>query len=389
MSRNTLPFSLHGDKPKITTQPFNHERSLMRKILCIMALASSALAHPALARDGQWYIEGNAGAAKVEKTTGRNDTTNAVVGVLKSKTGYDTGAIIGHDFGPIRLEAEASYRRVANGRLTPSTGTVVADLDGHLSAISYMGNALVDLGPDNGLQAFVGGGIGGTRVKLISTSAGVNESDSRFAWQALAGIRYPISNAVDLGLKYRLFNASGVDPHDTGIKGRFRSHSLMATIAYNFGGRNTPEEIPAPMAPPPAPVYQPAPEPVAAVTPPPPPPVCNKGPYIVFFDWNASELSPEATGILDSAISAYSNCASVPIMLAGYADRSGTPQYNVALSERRNSAVQTYLATHGVPVASISSQAFGEANPRVPTADGVRELQNRRVEITYGPGSGQ
>ncbi|MDB5723485.1 MAG: autotransporter protein, partial [Novosphingobium sp.] len=37
---------------------------------------------------------------------------------------------------------------------------------------------------------------------------------------------------------------------------------------------------------------------------------------------------------------------------------------------------------------AITSQAFGETNPRVPTADGVRELQNRRVEITYGPGSG-
>jgi outer membrane protein OmpA-like peptidoglycan-associated protein len=37
---------------------------------------------------------------------------------------------------------------------------------------------------------------------------------------------------------------------------------------------------------------------------------------------------------------------------------------------------------------AITGKAFGEANPRVPTADGVRELQNRRVEITYGPGSG-
>ena len=75
-------------------------------------------------------------------------------------------------------------------------------------------------------------------------------------------------------------------------------------------------------------------------------------------------------------------------MLAGYADRSGSTQYNVALSGRRNEAVQAYLTGHGVPAAAISAQAFGEANPRIPTADGVRELQNRRVEITYGPGSG-
>ncbi|MBC2664687.1 OmpA family protein, partial [Novosphingobium flavum] len=76
------------------------------------------------------------------------------------------------------------------------------------------------------------------------------------------------------------------------------------------------------------------------------------------------------------------------IMLAGYADRSGTPKYNVALSGRRNDSVQGYLTSHGVPGSAITAQAFGETNPRVPTADGVRELQNRRVEITYGPGSG-
>ena len=75
-------------------------------------------------------------------------------------------------------------------------------------------------------------------------------------------------------------------------------------------------------------------------------------------------------------------------MLAGYADRSGNPRYNQGLSERRNTAVRGYLSSHGIPDGSVSSQAFGESNNRVPTADGVRELQNRRVEISYGPGSG-
>jgi outer membrane protein OmpA-like peptidoglycan-associated protein len=116
--------------------------------------------------------------------------------------------------------------------------------------------------------------------------------------------------------------------------------------------------------------------------------VCNKGPYIVFFDWDKSNITPEAATILDSAISAYGNCDRVPIMLAGYTDRSGTVKYNLGLSARRNDSVRAYLTAHGIPDGAITSQAFGEANPRVPTADGVRELQNRRVEITYGPGSG-
>ena len=75
-------------------------------------------------------------------------------------------------------------------------------------------------------------------------------------------------------------------------------------------------------------------------------------------------------------------------MLAGYTDTSGTPRYNLGLSQRRADAVKGYMSSHGVSDGVITTQAFGETNLRVQTADGVRELQNRRVEITYGPGSG-
>ena len=150
------------------------------------------------------------------------------------------------------------------------------------------------------------------------------------------------------------------------------------TLGFKFKEERQamPEPMPAP--PPPAP---PPPAPIAQT-------VCNKGPYIVFFDWDKADITPEAATVLDSAITAYGNCASVPIMLAGYTDRSGTERYNMGLSERRNGATRSYLTSHGVPDETIASQAFGESSPRVPTADGVRELQNRRVEITYGPGSG-
>jgi len=108
----------------------------------------------------------------------------------------------------------------------------------------------------------------------------------------------------------------------------------------------------------------------------------------VFFDWDKSDISPEAANILDSAITAYGNCGSVPIQLGGYTDSSGTAKYNLGLAARRDDSVQAYLTSHGIAASAISSHAYGEANQRVPTAKGVRELQNRRVEITYGPGSG-
>ncbi|WP_199799550.1 OmpA family protein, partial [Porphyrobacter sp. SLTP] len=115
---------------------------------------------------------------------------------------------------------------------------------------------------------------------------------------------------------------------------------------------------------------------------------CNTGPYVVFFDFDKSDITPQAASILNSAVTAYANCGTASVMLAGHTDRAGTPKYNVALAERRNAAVSSYLSGRGIPAARITGEAFGETKPRVPTADGVREAQNRRVEVTYGPGSG-
>ena len=75
-------------------------------------------------------------------------------------------------------------------------------------------------------------------------------------------------------------------------------------------------------------------------------------------------------------------------MLAGYTDTSGPTTYNQGLSQRRADAVKAYMTSRSIPDSVIQTNAFGETNLRVQTADGVREVQNRRVEITYGPGAG-
>lgn len=75
-------------------------------------------------------------------------------------------------------------------------------------------------------------------------------------------------------------------------------------------------------------------------------------------------------------------------MVVDHADKSGGAKYNKGLSERRAVTVRGYLESKGVEGSAISASGVGETNPRVPTADGVREPQNRRVEITYGPGAG-
>jgi outer membrane protein OmpA-like peptidoglycan-associated protein len=69
------------------------------------------------------------------------------------------------------------------------------------------------------------------------------------------------------------------------------------------------------------------------------------------------------------------------IDITGHADRSGSARYNDRLSRRRANAVKRGLISNGVPEKDIIIYAHGEREPLVPTRDGVREPQNRRVEI--------
>lgn len=127
-------------------------------------------------------------------------------------------------------------------------------------------------------------------------------------------------------------------------------------------------------------------QPVAAQTK--PAPACVAGPFMVFFAPNSDALTPQAKAILDNAAAAYATCGEAQVMIAGHTDRKGSDQYNVGLSQRMAANVRTYLAQRRIPDGVMTTEAFGESRPLVETPDGVSEAQNRRVEITYGPGSG-
>ena len=107
------------------------------------------------------------------------------------------------------------------------------------------------------------------------------------------------------------------------------------------------------------------------------------GDYLVFFDWNKANITPEAASILDKVAADAKKMAGAKIVATGYTDLSGTADYNLGLSERRAEAVKADLVTMGVPAANITTIGRGEADPLVPTADGVREPQNRRVQIQF------
>jgi outer membrane protein OmpA-like peptidoglycan-associated protein len=102
---------------------------------------------------------------------------------------------------------------------------------------------------------------------------------------------------------------------------------------------------------------------------------------MVFFDWDRSNLSEQALNTIRQAAGAFKTRGNARIVATGHADKSGPENYNMALSLRRANAVKDALVREGVPATVISVVGRGESQPLVPTADGVREPQNRRVEI--------
>ncbi len=125
---------------------------------------------------------------------------------------------------------------------------------------------------------------------------------------------------------------------------------------------------------------EPPPPPVSAPPPAPPAPVPVRT-YLVFFDWDRADLTPRARQIVAAAADASTHVQTTKIEVNGYTDLSGTAAYNQRLSVRRAETVKSELIHDGVAAAEIGIQGYGETHPLVPTAKGVREPQNRRVEI--------
>ena len=196
------------------------------------------------------------------------------------KLGVDGDLIAGYDFGIIRAEIEGAHKWAKHDEYSDGSETI--DADGHSRAYSLMGNVLFDLGDNERVNFYGGGGVGiaWVRQKFDVDGDAFSIRDSGLAWQVIAGVRAPVFRHFDIGLKYRYFNAGKIkdDVEGERITSRFRSHSILASLIYNFA-----EIAPPPPPPPQAPATQTCPDGSVILAtdacplppPPPPPPVAT------------------------------------------------------------------------------------------------------------------
>ena len=340
------------------------------------------------------YVRGDIGGAFGRDTDFRNLPTPLGVGTKqKSELGNSLmyGGGIGVRINPM-FRTDITIDKI-NRLNIDGTNSAVPGLtsSAHVSSIVGMLNGYFDI---NGVapnlfgpfQPYLQAGVGASRNDLSRTSFALggasvasvsSHATTRFAWGAGAGVAYAVVPNLLLDLSYKYLDLGDMHSgttlsvgaarvNTTRMAAELRAHTVMLGLRYEFGAP-APVPVAAPVQAPPAPAP-------AAVAP-------QRQMFIVFFEYDKSTLTADGRRVVDSAAAAYKSGKS-GVAIAGYTDLAGTEQYNLALSRRRADTVKAALVRDGVPAAAIDESWHGKENPRVPTADGVREPQNRRVEIT-------
>jgi OOP family OmpA-OmpF porin len=262
--------------------------------------------------------------------------------------GYAVGGMIGYDFVGPRVELEGVFRS-NNGRGTANFGNVFSNVNGRIEQLSVMANLLYDFLPGATITPYVGAGAG---IAFADASInGCSLCSTQFAYQGIVGLGWNVDRSFRVNLDGRYYGTTS--------PGAYQNNNItaMLSLSYKFG---QPEAAPPP---PPA---------AAPVAPP---------SFMVFFDWDRSNLSAQALGTIKQAADAYKTKGNARITATGHTDTSGPEAYNMALSLRRANTVKDALVQNGVPATAIAVVGRGEQGLLVQTGDGVREPQNRRVEI--------
>jgi peptidoglycan-associated lipoprotein len=105
--------------------------------------------------------------------------------------------------------------------------------------------------------------------------------------------------------------------------------------------------------------------------------------HIVYFDFDVSNINEQYASILDAHAKFLTANANVKVLIEGHADERGTPEYNIALGERRAKAVVTYLENMGVAAEQLSVVSYGEEKPMIKDRSEDAFSKNRRAVIVY------
>ncbi len=354
-----------------------------------MALLASTVLFTPLVASAQTvygpYISGGVGGTYEQE----ENTSIPGIGSHDAYThlGLVGNAAVGYGFGNgWRVEGEGNYLDNQYRSLNNSGASSVGGREVKYGAFL---NGLYDFDIGSTMAyPYLGAGVGyqWVHAEPFKVGFGTNEysasgAPGNVAAQAIAGVGFPIASVPGLSLtvEYRFQDVIGNRNYNTSYdnapisSARFGSaynHSLMLGVRYAFDTPPVAETTTAAAAvttPAPAPMVAPAPAPART--------------YLVFFDWDKSDLTDKAKAIIADAANGSTKVQTTQIEVNGYTDLSGTAQYNQGLSVRRATAVADELVRLGVPRNEIDIKGFGESNPLVPTANGVREPQNRRVEI--------
>src|SRR4051812_6365128 len=270
-------------------------------------------------------------------------------GTLYPSIGWAAGGMIGYDFVGPRVEIEGVYR---NNQATVGAGPFNA-FGASKDDIGVLANILYDFNAGGTIVPYIGAGAG---IAFVRTSALRASTDTpQFAYQAILGVGYNVDPMFRINLDARYYGTTNPYLNGTGYSNN--NISAMLSLQVRFGA------------------------PATAAAPPPAPPAAAAPSFMVFFDWDRSDLSAQALNTIRQAAGQFKTRGNARITATGHADRSGPDNYNMALSLRRANAVKDALGREGVPATAISVLGRGESQPLVQTADGVREPQNRRVEI--------
>ncbi|WP_028863007.1 peptidoglycan-associated lipoprotein Pal [Psychromonas aquimarina] len=101
------------------------------------------------------------------------------------------------------------------------------------------------------------------------------------------------------------------------------------------------------------------------------------------FAFDKSLIEPQYTKILDAHAKYLMDNQDKTLTIEGHADERGTPEYNIALGERRAQSVATYLENVGVSSSQLELVSYGEEKPVNFGHDAAAHAENRRAELTY------